>query len=158
MAPDFLGMHELQDLRTHPYLDDATSLNLTYCPQTLDLSAQSLDLSLSGQDGLNGYENGISIEDTGSHQGSGNKYSSHQHNHVDGLNLDDVLSHHPHHQSVSQDETGLLDLALLHQQEPPQLHHSLPPASSLPMPLSISQSLTSISRSSCNSNNQEYVW
>lgn len=140
-------MHELQDLRTHAYLDEATSLNLTYCPQTLDLSAQSLDLSLSGQDGLGGYENNIGVEDPSHHH---NANDSH---HVDGLNLDDVLNHHNHHQGVSENDTsGMLDLALLQQQ-----HHSLPPASSLPLPLCISQSLTSISHTSCSTTNQQYV-
>lgn len=127
VAPDFLGMHELQDLRTHIYMDDTTSLNLTYCPQTLDLSAQSLDLSLSGQE-LH-YDNTI-VDLSASHT----------------LNLDactgcDILNLTC--QETSESETSnMLDLALLHQQQP------LPPASSLPLPLSITQSLTPTSCSS----------
>ena len=112
VAPDFLGMHELQDLRTHIYMDDATSLNLTYCPQTLDLSAQSLDLSLTGQD--LSYDNST----------------------VDLLNL-------TCHAGSESETSNMLDLALqgLHQQP-------LPPASSLPLPFSITQSLASTQCSS----------
>ena len=131
VAPDFLGMHELQDLRTHIYMDDATSLNLTYCPQTLDLSAQSLDLSLAGQELQ--YDNSI-VDLSASHN----------------LNLDactgcDILNLTCQGGSESE-ASDMLDLALLHQQQP------LPPASSLPLPLSITQSLTP---TSCTS--QQYT-
>ena len=125
VAPDFLGMHELQDLRTHIYMDDTTSLNLTYCPQTLDLSAQSLDLSLSGQD--LSYDNS-NVDLSASHV---------------SLNLDactscDILNLTCH--TTESETSNMLDLALqgLHQQ-------TLPPASSLPLPFSITQSLTSTS-------------
>ena len=127
VAPDYLGMHELQDLRTHIYMDDSTSLNLTYCSQTLDLSAQSLDLSLTGQELQ--YDNSI-VDLSSSHS----------------LNLDactgcDILNLTCHGGSESE-TSNMLDLALLHQQQP------LPPASSLPLPLSITQSLTPTSCSS----------
>lgn len=126
VAPDFLGMHELQDLRTHSYMDDATSLNLTYCPQTLDLSAQSLDLSLSGQD-LH-YDNSI-VDLSASHSLSLDPCTG-----CDILNLTC--------EGASETETSnMLNLAMLQQQP-------LPPASSLPIPLSITQSLTPTSCSS----------
>ena len=133
VAPDFLGMHELQDLRTHTYLDDAaSSLNLTYCPQTLDLSAQSLDLSLTGQE-LGGYDE------------SGGGVQHHQHH---GLNLDTMLDDHGQHGTGEVDSSGILDeMAIIHQQ-----HQSLPPASSLPLPLCITQSLTP---TSCSTNGQQ---
>lgn len=129
VAPDFLGMHELQDLRTHIYMDDATSLNLTYCPQTLDLSAQSLDLSLTGQELQ--YDNST-VDLSASHS----------------LNLDactgcDILNLTCHQGGSESETSNMIDLAILHQQQQP-----LPPASSLPLPLSITQSLTPTSCSS----------
>lgn len=126
-------MHELQDLRTHSYLDDATSsLNLTYCPQTLDLSAQSLDLSLTGQE-LGGYDDATA--------GGGGHHQNQNQN--PGLNLDNMLD-----QGTGEvPPSGMLDLPLVHQQ-----HQSLPPASSLPLPLCITQSLT---LTSCRSNSHE---
>lgn len=131
VAPDFLGMHELQDLRTHTYMDDATTLNLSYCPQTLDLSAQSLDLSLTGQD--LSYENSI-VDLSAQHSLN-----------LDGCNGCDTLNLTCQGTSES-GESNMLDLALLQQQQ------FLPPASSLPLPLSITQSLTP---TSCA--NQEYT-
>ena len=132
VAPDYLGMHELQDLslRTNSYMDDATSLNLSYCPQTLDLSAQSLDLSLNGQD--LSYDNSIVDLSAGPHN----------------LNLDDCDIINLTCHGDSETNQSMLDLALLHQQQ-----HPLPPASSLPLPLSITQSLTP---TSC-SNHQQYT-
>nr|CAH0103246.1 unnamed protein product [Daphnia galeata] len=129
VAPDFLGMHELQDLRTHIYMDDATSLNLTYCPQTLDLSAQSLDLSLTGQELQ--YDNST-VDLSASHS----------------LNLDactgcDILNLTCHQGGSESETSNMIGLAMIHQQQQP-----LPPASSLPLPLSITQSLTPTSCSS----------
>lgn len=131
VAPDFLGMHELQDLRTHTYMDDATTLNLSYCPQTLDLSAQSLDLSLTGQD--LSYENSI-VDLSAQHSLA-----------LDACNGCDTLNLTCQGTSEA-GASNMLDLALLQQQQ------FLPPASSLPMPLSITQSLTP---TSCT--NQEYT-
>ena len=131
VAPDYLGMHELQDLslRTHSYMDDTTSLNLSYCPQTLDLSAQSLDLSLNGLNQDLSYDNCI-VDLSAPHN----------------LNLDycDIINLTC--QGDSETNQAMLH-DLLHQQQ-----HPLPPASSLPLPLSITQSLTA---TSCS--NQQYA-
>lgn len=114
LAPDFLGFHELQDLRTHTYLDDAVTADLSYCPQTLDLSAQSLDLSLTQDERL----------DTFARQD---------------------LSYDPQRSGAGGGETGAAG---------GDFQQPLPPASSLPLPLSISRTLTS---TLCLTPSQQYA-
>ena len=126
VAPDFLGMHELQDLRTHIYIDEATSLNLSYCPQTLDLSAQSLDLSLSGQD--------LTYNDATVNLSAPHSLNLENYANCDVLNLTCSGGN-------GSASSNVMDFGIQDFQQP------LPPASSLPLPFSISQTLTS---TSCN--------
>ena len=140
LAPDFLGFHELQDLRTHIYIDDTTSLNLSYCPQTLDLSAQSLDLSLTQDERLDAF----SRQDLSYNDSTVDLSASHS------LNLEnytdcDVLNLTCHNGGGESGNADVLDFGLQ------DLQQSLPPASSLPLPLSITQTLTS---TLCNSSQQ----
>ena len=120
------------------YIDDATSsLNLSYCQQTLDLSAQSLDLSLAGQEiGYN--DPSVNLSSVPSHNINLGNFSE------CSVMSSEVLNLTCNHSDPSQSSTHNQGQSLSFLQDLDQeVRGTLPPASSLPLPLSITQTLTS---------------